>query len=295
MKKKKSRRPPPRGVDFLIRNEQGRWAEDLIIETINATDDFQAVRYGLSRAIMVKCGKEWAKYWERYQEVEKYGKRPDIIIFEKKDYYNIRKELESLSSKYGDSSLIPEDEWEKYIKDAVCAIEVEMSLWKASKMPHKDMKLPLKKKSVVAPMIWVKEDDAFSLEKWYNKFKKCIYVVQVFYDMAYIAPLFLIIEKARKILSVEDKKERNEIMKREGLIITTQKFIDERTGVATERTVYRLHPAIAKEFGRLKRPPNIELKIIEDERGKILPFLKFSNGLLEINQEILNWWKRLKS
>lgn len=37
-----------------MRNEQGRWAEDLVIDTINDTEKFSAVRYGLSRVVLVR-------------------------------------------------------------------------------------------------------------------------------------------------------------------------------------------------------------------------------------------------
>jgi hypothetical protein len=35
-----------RGSDFLMRFSQGRWAEDILVRTINATQDFFAVPYG---------------------------------------------------------------------------------------------------------------------------------------------------------------------------------------------------------------------------------------------------------
>lgn len=292
-KPKKGKAPPPRGLDFLVRIEQGRWAEDLVIDAINNTQKFVALRYGLSRAVLVKGGREWLEYWEKYQKVEKYGKRPNVLIFKKKVYEALEPGLNQLISEYGDSSLIPEDTWRKYVEKALCALEVEMSLWKASKMPDKDMKLPLRKINVVAPMIWVKEDDAFKLEEWYNEYRKPIYVVQVFYDLAFIASLTEIVEKARRVKSACNKREEAKKMKEEGLIISKQKFVDGRTGATVTRVVYRLHPAAAKIFGILEQPPRIEVNVLEDERGKILPFLKFSNGKLRLNPEILDEWEKL--
>ena len=37
-----------RGSDFLMRFSQGRWAEDIVVRTINATDDLRAIPYGPS-------------------------------------------------------------------------------------------------------------------------------------------------------------------------------------------------------------------------------------------------------
>jgi hypothetical protein len=285
--------PPPRGLDFLIRNEQGRWAEELVIETINNETDFKAVRYGVSKAVIVGSYDKWVEYWEKYQSVERYGKRPNVLIFRKDTFREFEEELKRHSDSFGDTSLIPEEIWENYVRKAACALEVEMSLWKASRMPDKDMKLPLRKLNVIAPMIWVKEEDAIKLEGWMKRYNKLIYVIQVFYDLAYIASLQLIINKASRVKSAQSKEMKREVMKHEGLIVESQKYVDEITGVATTKTVYRLHPAAAMLFGELIEPPKINVEILEDERGKIIPFLRFSNGKLKINPRVIEMWNNL--
>jgi hypothetical protein len=290
----KGRRVPlPRGLDFLIRNEQGRWAEELVIETINNETNFKAVRYGVSRAVIVGSYDKWVEYWEKYQSVERYGKRPNVLIFRKDTFREFEEELKRHSDSFGDTSLIPEEIWENYVRKAACALEVEMSLWKASRMPDKDMKLPLRKLNVIAPMIWVKEEDAIKLEGWMKRYNKLIYVIQVFYDLAYIASLQLIINKASRVKSAQSKEMKREVMKHEGLIVESQKYVDEITGVATTKTVYRLHPAAAMLFGELIEPPKINVEILEDERGKIIPFLRFSNGKLKINPRVIEMWNNL--
>jgi hypothetical protein len=155
------------------------------------------------------------------------------------------------------------------------------------------MKLPLKKLDVIAPMIWVKEEDANRLLEWYEKYQKPIYAIQVFYDLAYIAPLKVIVDKARKIKELRDKRKMQEAMKHEGLIIEEQEYLDGVTAVKTRKVVYRLHPAAAKLFGWLIEPPKINVELLVDEKGKIIPFLKFSNGKLKINPEILEEWNNL--
>jgi hypothetical protein len=287
--------PPPRGFDFLIRNEQGRWAEELVIETINNETDFKAVRYGVSRAVVVKSYDKWVEYWKKYQSVEKYGKRPNVLVFRKNTFREFEEELKRYSESFGDASLIPEEIWENYVRKAVCALEVEMSLWKASRMPDKDMKLPLKKLNVIAPMIWVKEEDAIKLESWMKKYSKPIYVIQVFYDLAYIASLQLIINKANRVKSVQNKEMRREVMKREGLIVESQRYVDEVTGVTTTKTVYRLHPAAAMFFGELIEPPKINVEVLEVGKGKLIPFLRFSDGKLKINPKVIEMWSSLTS
>jgi hypothetical protein len=287
--------PPPRGLDFLIRNEQGRWAEELVIEAINNETDFKAVRYGISRAVMVENYGKWVEYWRKYQSVEKYGKRPNVLVFHKNTFRAFEEELRRYSNSFGDESLIPEEIWESYVRKSICALEVEMSLWRASKMPDKGMKLPLRKLNVIAPMIWVKEEDAIKLENWIRRYGKPIYVIQVFYDLAYIAQLKLIIDKANRIKSAQNEEMRKELMKREGLIVESQKYADEVTGVTTTKTVYRLHPAAAMLFGELIEPPKINVEVLEDKNGKIIPFLRFSDGKLKINPEVIKMWSSLMS
>jgi hypothetical protein len=288
--------PPPRGLDFLIRNEQGRWAEELVIETINNETDFKAVRYGISRAVMVKSYNEWVKYWEKYQSVEKYGKRPNVLVFRKNTFREFEEKLKGYIKEYSDSSLIPEEIWEDYVRKSVCALEVEMSLWKASKMPDKDMKLPLRKtRNIIAPMIWVKEEDVSKLESWMKRHNKPIYAIQVFYDLAYIAPFQLIINKANRVKSARSKEMEREVMKREGLMIEKQKYRDEITGRTTTKIVYRLHPATTMLFGELIEPPKINVEVLEDKKGRIIPFLKFSDGKLKINPRVIEMWSSLAS
>jgi hypothetical protein len=283
--------PPPRGPDFLIRNEQGRWAEELIMETVNKETDFKAVRYGVSRAFMVGSYDRWAEYWRRYQEVERYGKRPNVLIFRKDVFEGLERGLKGLVERFGDASLIPEEEWRGYVREATCALEVEMSLWRASKMPDRDAGLPLRRLEVVAPMIWVKEEDAARLREWLEEYRKPIYVAQVFYDLAYIAPLQAILEKAERVKAAGERG--REVMKREGLIVRRQRYADEVTGVEVVKTVYRLHPAAAMLFGELVEPPKINVELLEDRKGRLVPFLRFSGGRLKISPRVLEEWRSL--
>ena len=52
-----------RGSDFLMRFSQGRWAEDILVRTINATVDFRAVPYGPS-SVAPSDPREMEHYFE---------------------------------------------------------------------------------------------------------------------------------------------------------------------------------------------------------------------------------------
>ena len=279
----KSKEKPPqfRGLDFLMRWMQGRWSEERIINAINDTEEYRAVPYGISRVYIGDSKETIKEYWEKYSKIEKYGKRPDIVVFKKTVYEEIKDQLSE------DPTLMSEDEWCPLIKRSLCAIEAENSLWRASKMPDKDLKLPLPRKSnIIAPNIWVKEEDVERLLSWQRIYRKPIYVVQVFYDLAFAARLTTILEKVRKIKEQEEKSRTSE-MKKLGLIISTQKYVDSRSGVAQSKEVYRLHPAAAILFGYLVEEPRLEPKVLETKTGKMLPYVHFSGGTLKLSDEFL--------
>lgn len=73
--------------EFLTNKEQGDWAEKTLIEGINKNSKkYIAVKYGRDDDII--AGEEGFKeFYENYQEeLDTIGKRPDVLIFEKKDF-----------------------------------------------------------------------------------------------------------------------------------------------------------------------------------------------------------------
>lgn len=91
----KSRKPTSAHSEFLTNRAQGDWAEMIVLKTINRDlNDYVAVSYGMSDDILVgEAG--FDEFYEEYQkELDEIGKRPDLLIFKKKDYditwgYNI--------------------------------------------------------------------------------------------------------------------------------------------------------------------------------------------------------------
>lgn len=285
-----SRARPPRfrGLDFLMRFQQGKWSEDRIIGGINSTANYHAVPYGLSRVYVDTDRESMEEYWTKYSGIEEHGKRPDIIVFRKMVYNTIKDRLSE------DPTLMGENEWAPLIKKCICGIEAENSLWRASKMPDTDLALPLPRKTnIIAPNVWVKEEDIWRLLDWQKVYKKPIYVVQVFYDLAFAARFVSMVKKVQRIERYKDTGYRNVEMKRLGLIIATQKYTDSRTGVSQEKKVYRVHPAAAIHFGHVVEEPTLEVKVLESEKGKIMPYVHFSGGALNLDKEILQEWESL--
>ena len=68
-----------RGSDFLMRFSQGRWAEDIVVRTINETDEFRAVPYGPS-SVAPSDPQQMEQYFERLDRAGTIGKRPDLLV-----------------------------------------------------------------------------------------------------------------------------------------------------------------------------------------------------------------------
>lgn len=100
--------------EFITNKEQGDWAESIVFEAINSNySDYIAVKYG--RNDNISAGdKNFAEFYSKYQEeLNTIGKKPDILIFNKKDYHG------QLS--------------DDIIKKSVCALEVRSSSFLVNK------------------------------------------------------------------------------------------------------------------------------------------------------------------
>lgn len=104
--------------EFLTNKEQGDWAEKTLINGINNySNKYVAVKYGRDDDI-VAGDENFKEFYKEYQnELDEIGKRPDVLIFDKKDYpydtYNI--------------SRFDREELDKIVPLAKCGIEVRSS------------------------------------------------------------------------------------------------------------------------------------------------------------------------
>lgn len=112
-------KPTQASSNFITNKEQGDWAEKLVMEAINSTfHDFMAVHYGKNDDLVAGDDGFDDFYQEFQNELDTIGKRPDLLIFKKKDY---RADLGT------DISKIPHDEINDYVKKAIAGIEVRSS------------------------------------------------------------------------------------------------------------------------------------------------------------------------
>ena len=82
-----SNRPPTMAnSEFLTNREQGDWAEQIVYNAVNENSaDYFAVKYGRSDSLAAGDS-GFAEFYEQYQrELNTIGKKPDILIFNKKE------------------------------------------------------------------------------------------------------------------------------------------------------------------------------------------------------------------
>lgn len=126
-----------RGSDFLMRWSQGVWSEDRIIQAINENTGYYAIHYGPSGTAPDNDVRAFELYFERLEQAGLAGvKRPDILIFRKKD----GKAVDDLILKLGGLGELPFNPentplMKQLLSKAIIAIECENSLWVAKKMP----------------------------------------------------------------------------------------------------------------------------------------------------------------
>lgn len=114
-----ARIPTQASSNFITNKEQGDWAEGLIMRAINENAmNHVAVKYGKSDDLV--AGEEgFDAFFQEFQdELDTIGKRPDLLIFNKKDFN------ENLGF---DISHIPHNEIDTYVKKAIAGIEVRSS------------------------------------------------------------------------------------------------------------------------------------------------------------------------
>lgn len=266
-----------RGSDFLMRWSQGVWSEHRLLELINSTKDFFALPYGPSGTAPHDDVRSYELYFERLEEAGLGSiKRPDLLLFEKKNEHEIMKLIHS----FGGSDELPfinEDKLAPILELALIGIECENSLWIGKKMPdYNAVFKPQKrlngqlglKKAAVLPTIIVKEEDMEPLKKWQDSNKKMIHVWHSFYDEAFGIPF-------NEVLRLVEK----------GLIEPTVQIFQAPGGATTKKRIYKVWYQYGYKIGETIEEPNLTSDHIVDKNGHILPFVRFEGGHLKIANE----------
>lgn len=297
-----------RGSDFLMRFSQGRWAEDILVRTINATDDFHAVPYGPS-SVAPSDPYEMELYFERLNKASTVGKRPDLLILSRNDYKDIHPRLEEIG--LADMPFIPEADLAFLHSRAIIAVEVENSLWIAREMPdygkgvaltdlitrsrrfrkpermaqwktwtknvrrfcsQSEARKRLKGflETAKVPTVIIKQEDLGPLTDWETNYNIPIFIFHVFYDEAYY-------------ISLQDARELIE----SGVILPIEQTFYAPGGPTTRKYIYKIWYTLARPLGTMTCEPEMQAKFVKDKNGHILPYVHFSGGQMDLSAEIL--------
>jgi len=297
-----------RGSDFLMRFSQGRWAEDILVRTINATGDFRAVPYGPS-SVAPSDPYEMELYFERLDKAGAIGKQPDLLLLPKGDYEDIRPQLDEIG--LANLPFTPEADLDFLRSRAIVAVEVENSLWVAHEMPDYGQGLELaelitrkrrfrKPESIArwenwtesvrrfcaqsearrhlkgfletakVPTVIIKDEDLEPLVEWKTNFNIPIFVFHVFYDEAY----YISLQEAHELIDA-------------GVILPTEQTFYAPSGPTTSKYIYKIWYTLAHPLGTLIRAPELSARFIQDKNGHILPYVHFSGGQMALSSEII--------
>jgi type II restriction enzyme len=137
-----ARTPTQASSNFITNNEQGDWAENLILRAINeASKNHIAIKYGKSDD-RVAGDEGFDEFYLNFQdELDTIGKRPDILIFKKSDY----------KSEFGtDISQKSHNEIADYVKKSIAGIEIRSSAFLIDRYEHymNEKRVKLKEKAL---------------------------------------------------------------------------------------------------------------------------------------------------
>lgn len=271
-------KPRFRGENFQGKWSLGSWAEKHIISAINATEELRATPYGKSE-VGPSDTKAIGPYWTEYKDREEYGKRPDILVFERTVFEKhqsagfrlIREELPNYS----------ERDIHEIVSSALLGVESEASIWQGEKMPHygrswwnrTGKSKPVRElKKWTAPTVIVKDEDLHPLIDWKSAYKKPIYVVHLFYDMAFMLNFDKLLEY---IADGTVKAEEYDYGK-------------------AKKTIYKTYYGLAKEFGQFTELAEVAPFVSQTNGGKFEADLYFDGGKLELSQGTIEEWLALK-
>lgn len=252
----------PRGLDFYVNWSQGAWAEERVKEAIDNTHAYEVFQYGPSRGDPHNTIEEFNAYLQQYQSAEEEHdyKRPDVLVIDTETASEFtEEELSRLESED-----LTDTEDAHIIRQASAGIEVETSLWKIAR----------RRESGESLSITVKKEDYEPLLKWQNEWDVPIHILQVFFDEAYIMPFDNIAEPV-------EKKEKSKYARVPGF--------SRRKDSSTGKVTYFINVdefGGTRFFGTFEEEPDVEARFLENEDGKIAPYIAFKGGEIDVTESI---------
>lgn len=275
-----------RGIDFEHRFRTSQWAEQLLLNAINDTTEFDCFRLGLSQTTADGTP----------VDEDRTYKEPDLIVFQARVLSAKERALlkgQDLT-RVSVSEIASNADLRAILAKACCAIEVEFSPYCASEMkgrhwkrraPDAKRKLPKNAKQPMAPNIWIKFEDLARLKKWETDFGVEIMVVHVFDQEAFCIGLSRIHQFDSEF---QQSAEQVRIQLESGIFRFVQSYDrNDAQGAGESKLVFVVTPAAAVKVGDVK---NV---VVGAQQGlsaskKYVAHVIFSGGEIELGTEFLN-------
>ena len=252
-------RPPTQAFsDFAIHREQGDWAEEILTRGLKDAieTEYDVVKYGKGDKII--AGQQgFREFYNEYQrELSSIGKRPDVLILPK----NIS------SSK--DISKMNTSEITKYVESALCGIEIRSSAFLIKKYSIKNIDNDKKFLSFTP-----KVEDIQVVLRWVKTYNVPHYYAQVFFDEIHIISFHKILEiiqcysnesKPNKTICKIDKNQRSQL-----------------------KSTIHINISQGKKIGGIEIPPKHQSVRTELDSGRILHYVRFTDGIIKLDSDAL--------
>lgn len=264
-KQRRRSKPPTQAFsEFLTNREQGDWAERLVFNAINKLNKhFVAVQYG--RADRLVAGEVGFKeFYESYQdELDRIGKRPDILVFRIQDYkpdwnFNI--------------SNLSEDDQMAIIPNAIAGLEIRSSSFLIEKYDlHLQQKDASVKKMTQRKFLSFtpKVEDMMIVYKWIQTFNVPYFYFQVFFDKVY----GISFENILQLIAIPANR--------------NTKYFLEKDEKNQQKTTIKINVKEGIEIASKVDMPSHQSDFRELDRGRLLFYVKFEGGEMYLNPENL--------
>jgi hypothetical protein len=264
-----------------MRWAQGRWSEEIVIRALNQTAQLGVLPYGPS-TVAPDDPKELELFFERMDVIAQEGKRPDLLLYDKRTFDWAHGELEERLGSIAKMAEMPSAQLGDIITKAQAALEIENSLWVTEKMPgfgkpfsrytRGKNKGRLKPTGII-PTVIVKQEDIPRLQQWQAAYKVPIYVVHIFYDRGYFI-------KFDDVLALLDSGE---------LGMETQHFTNPTGAAASTKQIVKVPYILCKELGTVSGP-TLSPKTFVDKNGKVMTYVTFSGGQVHLSPNVFAEW-----
>jgi hypothetical protein len=239
----------PRGGDFLARYDQGYWAERLARLYLDQSKVYRAIPYGTSRSEPFTDMQSFRQYMETEFLLQAWSaggrwKRPDLLMIPR----------EVLRAEKGNDAWTPDlqhfdnDHCRSYVEKAKAAIEVETSLWQVNR-------------ATVRLSFTVKKEDLEALRNWVSANRVPLFILQVFYDCAYVLP-FATLEQVI------------------GLPATNPRHVAAKPDRITKKETYKIPLSEGMLLGNIAEP-DVEGKVFKAPNGKVTVYGRLTGSAIE--------------